>query len=86
VEIQDDRGCTLHGKIRLYRILVSESMYVIWKMRCDSVLSRAGELISAQETHNKWVGTINECLLTDRIFTNSSKYGKGTSVPLILVL
>ncbi|KAJ6564223.1 hypothetical protein B0H19DRAFT_1067810 [Mycena capillaripes] len=83
---KDNRGRALHGKTRLYRILVSESMYAIWKMRCDSVLSKAGELISVQETHNKWVGTINERILTDRVLATSSKYKKGASIPSALVL
>ncbi|KAJ6585852.1 hypothetical protein B0H19DRAFT_1321696 [Mycena capillaripes] len=83
---KDNRGRVLHGKARLYRILVSESMYAIWKMRCDSVLSRAGDLIPVQETHNKWIGTINERILTDRVLASSSKYKKGASIPSALVL
>ncbi|KAJ7643412.1 hypothetical protein DFH06DRAFT_999150 [Mycena polygramma] len=82
----DEKGRTLPGATRLYRILISESMYLIWKIRCDSVIGRAGELVPVPEIHNKWVSVINERLLFDRILTNETKYGKHASVSPSLVL
>ncbi|KAJ7844052.1 hypothetical protein B0H13DRAFT_2239235 [Mycena leptocephala] len=72
--IRDDKGRKLPGATRLYRILVSESMYLIWKIRCDSVIGRGGESLSETEIHK------------DRLLTDKITYGKQASVPRLLVL
>ncbi|KAK6974477.1 hypothetical protein R3P38DRAFT_3239325 [Favolaschia claudopus] len=54
------------GKNRLYRILISESAYLIWKLRNERVISRGGTPHSVPEIHNRWVHTLNNRLDTDR--------------------
>ncbi|KAJ7896822.1 hypothetical protein B0H13DRAFT_2234446 [Mycena leptocephala] len=81
-------GCGL-ASIRdnkLYRILVSESMYLIWKIQCDSVIGRGGESLSETEIHNRWISLMNEHLTIDRLLTDKITYGKQASVPRLLVL
>ncbi|KAJ7805957.1 ribonuclease H-like protein [Mycena leptocephala] len=84
--IRDDKGHKLPGVTRLYRILVSESMYLIWKIRCDSVIGRGGESLSETEIHNRWISLMNERLTIDRLLTDKITYGKQASVPRLLVL
>ncbi|KAJ6550391.1 hypothetical protein DFH09DRAFT_925930 [Mycena vulgaris] len=81
-----DDGKPLTGDARLYRILISESMYMIWKVRCDCVIGKAGEPLSQNEIHNRWLHAINDRLNVDRILTNQSKYGKNISIRPSLVL
>ncbi|KAJ6614396.1 hypothetical protein B0H10DRAFT_1803617, partial [Mycena sp. CBHHK59/15] len=71
-----DDGKPLTGDARLYRILISESTYMIWKIRCECVIGNAGEPLSPNEIHNRWLYTMNDRLSVDRILTNQSKYGK----------
>lgn len=56
------------GKNRLYKIIISESAYLIWKLR--------GKTHSIAEIHNRWVGTMNQRLAMDCILTNKNAYGK----------
>ncbi|KAJ7475478.1 hypothetical protein B0H11DRAFT_1727382, partial [Mycena galericulata] len=84
--ITDERGNYLPGASRLYRILISESLYMIWKVRCDCVIRKGGQSLSNSEIHNKWLHAINERLKVDRILTNHSRYGKSISIKPILVL
>ncbi|KAJ7715666.1 hypothetical protein B0H16DRAFT_1477186 [Mycena metata] len=90
-------GCglaTFHGKkgkvslglARLYRILVSESIFVLWKVRNDTVISRNGEPPPENMIHNKWLQAINLRLTFDRILTNHAKYGKQNSIRSSVVL
>ncbi|KAJ7506311.1 hypothetical protein B0H11DRAFT_1707133 [Mycena galericulata] len=71
---------------RLYRIIISESLYMIWKIRCDCVIGKGGQSLSNSEIHNKWLHAINERLKFDCILTNHSRYGKNVSIKPILVL
>jgi ribonuclease HI len=47
------------GVNRLYRILISESVYLIWKIRCERVIGRDGEAHSETEIHNHWIQMTN---------------------------
>ena len=62
---------------RLYRILISESAHLIWKLRCQRVSEDKPENEWPKETeiHNRWLATINARLTLDRATTNY-KYGK----------
>jgi hypothetical protein len=41
------------GATRLYRIMISESAYLIWKLRCERVIQKGGEEIPLTEVKNK---------------------------------
>ncbi|KAJ7698529.1 hypothetical protein B0H16DRAFT_1349472 [Mycena metata] len=83
---KDERGKPLAAKSRLYRILVSESAHLIWKLRCDSVIGRAGIPPTVSEVHNRWVKIMNGRLEMDINLTNKLKYGKQHVVTPSLVL
>ncbi|KAJ7128146.1 hypothetical protein C8R43DRAFT_1090214 [Mycena crocata] len=67
------RGDT--GTSRLYRIVVSESAHLIWRIRCERVLQEK-PVPSRHELHNRWMRAINSRLQLDCELTNRMKYGK----------
>ncbi|KAJ7150032.1 hypothetical protein C8R43DRAFT_867180, partial [Mycena crocata] len=66
--------------------LMSESIWAIWKMRCDRVIKHDGAPYSIAEVHNRWVSLMNKKLSIDRALTNKVKFGKQFSVDPQLVL
>ncbi|KAJ7141977.1 hypothetical protein C8R46DRAFT_1046559 [Mycena filopes] len=83
---KNENGKTLPNTARLYRILISESMYLIWKLRCEVVIAEAGVAKSATEIHNRWVAIMNERLEIDRTLTNRARFGKVYSLAPSMVL
>ncbi|KAJ7089042.1 hypothetical protein C8R43DRAFT_835594, partial [Mycena crocata] len=83
---KDDNRKTAPETARLYRMIMSESIWAIWKMRCDRVIKFEGVPYSKAEVHNRWVSLINEKLSIDRALTNKVKFGKQYSVDPQLVL
>jgi ribonuclease HI len=63
------------GTTRLFRILVSESAHLIWRLRNERVI-RAKDAASSREIHNRWLKSINNRLNLDCALTNGVKYGK----------
>ncbi|KAJ7683356.1 hypothetical protein B0H17DRAFT_941990, partial [Mycena rosella] len=63
------------GTTRLLRILISESAFLIWRLRCERVIQEK-DPASAREIHNRWLRTINNRLGLDRAMTNEGRYGK----------
>ncbi|KAJ7309941.1 hypothetical protein DFH08DRAFT_719139, partial [Mycena albidolilacea] len=66
------------GADRLYRILISETAYQIWKLRCIRVIKRGSDpsrYFSEAEIHNKWLACINSRLRSDIILTDQKKFG-----------
>ncbi|KAF8169669.1 hypothetical protein K438DRAFT_1467289, partial [Mycena galopus ATCC 62051] len=72
MDFRDEMGRTKHGTRRLYRILMSESAYTIWKLRNERVISRAGARLTEKEIVNKWAYDINQRLQQDVILANRS--------------
>ena len=67
------------GLNRLFRISISESMYMIWKIRCERTISWSNDPMkyhSPHEIHNKWLQAINTRLRTDSIQTNTKIFKK----------
>ena len=71
-----DNECPLTGDQRLYRILMSESAYLIWKIRNKRVISDEGQPATKNEIKNKWMYAINDRLRMDCRMTNTHRYGK----------
>jgi len=67
------------GKNRLYRILVSETVFLIWKLRNERRIrdedSQEHRNITI-ETTSRWTNAINKRLTTDRHLTNVTRFGK----------
>ena len=69
------------GLIRLFRIIVSKSMYMIWKIRCERTITWGGDptkVHSAHEIHNELLQAINIHLRMDSVQTNSKIFKKKT--------
>ena len=72
------------GLNRLFRIIVSESMYMIWKIRCERSITWNNDptkFHAQHEIHNKWLQTINSRLKTDSLQTNRKIFKKKTIEP-----
>ncbi|KAJ7579795.1 hypothetical protein C8J56DRAFT_897067 [Mycena floridula] len=63
------------GRTRLFRIIISESMHVIWKIRCDVTVD-GEDIPSRDHIINKWTRAINCRLEEDRLLTNKFRYKK----------
>ncbi|KAJ7605464.1 hypothetical protein DFH06DRAFT_1020241 [Mycena polygramma] len=85
-EFRDDGGKLKRGTQQLYRILISESAYLIWKIRNDRVISRDGEPATEDEIKNKWKFAINQRLQMDKLLANRPLKGKRPAMAPPLVL
>ncbi|KAJ7668756.1 hypothetical protein DFH06DRAFT_982886 [Mycena polygramma] len=83
---EDDENKKMPNTARLYRILMTESMYLIWKIRCEVVIGNDGAQKTPTEIHNRWVAALNERLEIDRNLTNQMRFGKQYSLAPSLVL
>lgn len=78
-DIQTDGGKSLRGRTRLYQILVSESAYLIWLLRCEWRIGREQntlELHTENEITARWKKTMETRLRIDWALTSRLAYGK----------
>ncbi|PPR07433.1 hypothetical protein CVT24_007228 [Panaeolus cyanescens] len=67
------------GKQRLWTIVISESAYLIWKIRCEWRIGKAKDPTKAhtkKEITNRWIATINNRLKRDCLYTNRRRLKK----------
>ena len=74
------KGKPKAGDARLYRILMTESAHLIWKLRNESVIRETDEAPKSPATKDeisaRWHAAINARLIEDCALTDSGKYGK----------
>jgi ribonuclease HI len=63
------------GEERLYKILITESAHLIWKLRNERVIGGDGPAPLAK-IMNGWLKTVNNRLAIDCAMTNTKKYGR----------
>jgi ribonuclease HI len=85
-EFRDEKGKIKQGSQRLYRILMSETAYLTWKLRNERVISRDGAPATEEEIINKWKFTINQRLQVDIILANRPRKGKRPALAPHLVI
>ncbi|KAJ7722913.1 hypothetical protein B0H14DRAFT_3098393 [Mycena olivaceomarginata] len=76
--IVDAAGRQDRGANRLFRVLISETAHLIWKLRCLRVIERGSDpakYFSEAEIHNRWLACINARLRSDIILTDRNKFG-----------
>ncbi|KAJ7152488.1 hypothetical protein C8R46DRAFT_840141, partial [Mycena filopes] len=74
------------GVNRLFRILITESAYLIWLLRNERVIVRDGVPHSEQEIHNRWVHKINDRLEVDQYLANQiTQPGKKLVTPSLVL-
>ena len=71
------------GKNRMLRILMIESVHLIWKLRCERVIQKENAAFTRNEIKNKWTHVLNDRLDLDRKLTHQ-KFGKK-ALPIKLV-
>jgi RNase H len=64
------------GAERLLQILISESAYLIWVLRCERVIQERQH--TTNEIHNRWLRAINTRLTDDKITATKIKKDKKT--------
>ncbi|KAJ6528555.1 hypothetical protein B0H19DRAFT_1214611 [Mycena capillaripes] len=69
-DFRDEKGKRDQGAERLYRILMSEAAYLIWKIRNDRVINRDSEPVSESEIINKWKYNIEHRRQVDIVLAN----------------
>ncbi|KAH9833132.1 uncharacterized protein C8Q71DRAFT_725810 [Rhodofomes roseus] len=84
-EFKTKKGKILKGEARLHRTVISESVYLIWKLRNEQVIQAEGDRRhSEDEITNRWLQAINDRLAIDCNMTNTTKYGKKAIRPEIV--
>ncbi|KAJ7806638.1 hypothetical protein B0H14DRAFT_3767615 [Mycena olivaceomarginata] len=76
--IVDAAGRQDRGANQLFRVLISETAHLIWKLRCLRVIERGSDpakYFSEAEIHNRWLACINARLRSDIILTDRNKFG-----------
>jgi ribonuclease HI len=84
---QDSEGHCKPGANRLYKILMSESAHLIWKLRCTRVVELGDDnetWPSKQEIHNRWVHAMNRRLTLDIAMTNKHYGDKALNKYIVL--
>ena len=66
------------GKNRLYRIVVSETAYLIWKLRNERRIQDDEGLVQSTNEVIRWTNTLNKRLTIDRMLTNKAQFRKNT--------
>ncbi|EJD44967.1 hypothetical protein AURDEDRAFT_64801 [Auricularia subglabra TFB-10046 SS5] len=67
------------GAERAYRIVVSESAFLAWKVRCEKRIEHEDEpdwAPSPAEVKRRWYDVINKRIANDRLLTNKRRYGR----------
>ena len=68
-------GRTDKGKGRLFRILVSETAYLVWRLRNERRIQQEDRLAQSEsEVRNRWTYAINKRLTLDRMLTNAARF------------
>ncbi|PBK66451.1 ribonuclease H-like protein [Armillaria solidipes] len=79
VQIRTRKGTVDRAATRLYRILMTETVHLIWKIRCQRRIQRGDDSPESwhtrDEVHNLWVAAMNRRLTIDRALVNKYRYG-----------
>lgn len=67
-----DKSPKSGGPDRLYRILITETAHLIWKLRCERVIGGREQPHSNIEIAHRWMAALNARLLLDRQMTRYS--------------
>ncbi|KAF5376091.1 hypothetical protein D9615_007753 [Tricholomella constricta] len=72
-KFQNGRGKKKPGDDRLYRIIMVESAYLIWRLRCERVIQNDNSPFLAREIHLRWSHMMNERLALDVRMSSEKK-------------
>jgi hypothetical protein len=85
-QFQNIKGQRKLGAERLYRIIMTESAHLIWRMRCERIIERSNreQWHTAQEIKNRCYGAINKRLALDQAMTNKRYEAKAIPISTVL--
>lgn len=75
------------GEQRLLKILISETAWLVWKLRCERVIGHEddqGWEHTQNEVRNRWLHSINSRLTIDRVTTTEARFGRRAT-PKVLI-
>ncbi|KAF5344335.1 hypothetical protein D9758_013247 [Tetrapyrgos nigripes] len=81
--INSQTGRRISGETRLWRILITESAYLIWVLRCERVIANDNKPFTEEEIENRWWKMINERFKLDARMTSKKYEGKAISRKLV---
>ena len=62
----------------MYRILISETVYLIWKLQNERrIRDNEGTVQTDEEVTTRWANAMNKRLTIDRILTNKAQFKKN---------
>jgi ribonuclease HI len=73
IQFKDSKDKNMPEANKLFKIIISESAFLIWKIRCERVMSN--KIPTETEIHNRWVAFINKRLKIGQLLTDKSRYG-----------
>ncbi|KAF6757047.1 hypothetical protein DFP72DRAFT_846403 [Ephemerocybe angulata] len=79
VEIKGRRGKMRDGRTRLFQIIITESAYLIWLLRCEWRISReqnTAKIHTVQEITARWRKAVTRRLRLDWALTSKLSFGK----------
>lgn len=82
--VSDDSGELRSGATRLARIVLTEMAYLIWVLRCERVIGRAGEEVDRttdEIVRNRWLWAINKRFHMDCALTSKARAGRMVLSP-----
>ncbi|TEB18386.1 hypothetical protein FA13DRAFT_1674953, partial [Coprinellus micaceus] len=84
---KSDKSPVKEGRKRLKTILIAESAWLIWTLRCTWIMDHGGgaeKAVTANEAGNRWTSLMNNKLNFDILSSNERRYKtKATSRKLV---
>ncbi|KZT27128.1 hypothetical protein NEOLEDRAFT_1061540, partial [Neolentinus lepideus HHB14362 ss-1] len=80
-QFKSTSGHLRFGDARLYCILITESMHMIWKLRCERVIQNEGAPFDPAAVRNRWIAAMNRKVNLDCLMTNTKRYKKRATPP-----
>ncbi|KAK0486788.1 hypothetical protein EDD18DRAFT_1082654 [Armillaria luteobubalina] len=78
IQIRNKEGVDTSA-MHLYRIIMTETLHLIWKIHCQRRMQRVesnpSTWHSQDEIRNLWVNALNKRLMVDHLLVNRRKYG-----------
>ncbi|EIW54964.1 uncharacterized protein TRAVEDRAFT_130543 [Trametes versicolor FP-101664 SS1] len=82
--VKNDKDELRTGATRLIRIVISETAYLVWKLRCERVIEWAEEhprVHASEEIASRWMAALNKRLDIDCALTNKRIAGRKALAP-----
>ncbi|KAK0452739.1 uncharacterized protein EV420DRAFT_1273683 [Desarmillaria tabescens] len=91
IQIQNRKGDVDKAATRMYRILMTETIHLIWKIRCQRRIQRGDDDPSGWHTREEirglWITAMNRRLMIDRMLVDKRRYGsKALTKAVVLAM